>query len=161
MKTKLISYLAVGLFFFFFNNRANAQEQTLPPVTVTATTNIAKAVTKSFESSFKDATNAQWYKLNKRYMVDFMSKDQKNKALFQKNGSIVYHLTYGYEKNLPDDVRKLVKGNYVEYDILNAINVEQDNRNIWVINVQNDKKLVVVRVEEGQLEEVYNYDRSL
>jgi hypothetical protein len=94
-------------------------------------------------------------------MVDFMSEDQKNKALFQKNGSIVYHLTYGYEKNLPEDVRKLVKGNYVEYEILNAINVEQDNRNIWVINVQNDKKLVVVRVEGGQLEEVYNYDRSL
>ena len=75
MKTKLISYLAVGLFLFFFNDRANAQEQTLPPVTVTATTNIAKAVTKSFAESFPEATNEHWYKMSKRYLVDFMEND--------------------------------------------------------------------------------------
>jgi hypothetical protein len=162
MKTKSILWLGAGLFLLLLTNKVFSQdEKTLPPVTVTTTTNISNAVTKSFDASFKDASNAQWYKLNRKYLVDFMSNDQKNKALFQQNGAIIYHLTYGVEKNLPDDVRKLVKSNYVEYDILNAINVQQDKRNIWVINVQNDKKLVVIRVEEGQMEEVYNYDRSL
>jgi hypothetical protein len=60
MKTKIISYLAAGLFLLLFNNKVTAQEQTLPPVTVTATTNIASAVTRSFESSFKDATKDIW-----------------------------------------------------------------------------------------------------
>ena len=137
------------------------EEKELPPVTVTATTNIDKAVTTSFKESFKDAYNTQWYKVNKRYLAEFMTADQKNKALLQKDGYIIYHIKYGHENNLPDDIRKLVKSNYVDYNITSAINVNQDKRNIWVINVEDEKKLILVRVEEGDLEEVGNYDKSL
>lgn len=162
MKAKFISRLIGGFSLMLLANGAFAQqEQTLPPVTVTTTTNVTKAVTKSFEESFKDATNTQWYKLNKKYMADFMTKDQQNRALFEKNGAIVYHLTYGFEKDLPDDVRKLVKSNYVDYNITRAINVQQENRNIWVINIEDSKKIILVRVEEGGLEEVGNYDKSM
>jgi hypothetical protein len=162
MKVKFISGFVGGLSFMLLCTGAFAQqEQTLPPVTVTAKTDVTKAVTKSFEESFKDATNTQWYKLNKKYMADFMMKDQQNRALFQKNGAIIYHLTYGFEKDLPDDVRKLVKSNYVDYNITRAINVQQENRNIWVINMEDSKKIILVRVEEGALEEVGNYDKSM
>jgi hypothetical protein len=162
MKVKFIPGLVGGLSFMLLSTGAFAQqEQTLPPVTVTAKTDVTNAVTKSFEESFKDATNTQWYKLNKKYMADFMMKDQQNRALFEKNGAIIYHLTYGFEKNLPDDVRKLVKSNYVDFNITRAINVQQENRNIWVINLEDSKKLILVRVEEGALEEVGNYDKSM
>ncbi len=161
MKAKVISGLVGGLFFMLLCTSSFAQEKMLPPVTVTAKSNVSKAVTKSFEESFKDATNAQWYKVNRRYLADFMMKDQQNRALFQKNGAIIYHLTYGFENNLPDDVRKLVKSNYVDYNITRAINVHQENRNIWVINIEDNKKIILVRVEEGALEEVGNYDKSL
>jgi len=161
MKAKVISGLVGGLFFMLLCTSSFAQEKMLPPVTVTAKSNVSKAVTKSFEESFKDATNTQWYKVNRRYLADFMMKDQQNRALFQKNGAIIYHLTYGFENNLPDDVRKLVKSNYVDYNITRAINVHQENRNIWVINIEDNKKIILVRVEEGALEEVGNYDKSL
>lgn len=62
------------------------------------------------------------------------------------------------EANLPDGVRKLAKSNFVEYNITNAINVEQDQRNIWVINME-DRKNVIVRVENGEVVEVGNYDK--
>jgi len=137
------------------------EEKTLPPVTVTAKTNVSKAVTKSFAESFPEATNEHWYKMSKRYLVDFMENDQKNKALFQKNGAIIYHLTYGHENDLPDDIRKLVKSNYVDFNITSAINVHQDNRNVWVINIEDSKKLILVRWEENAIEEVGNYDKSL
>ncbi len=161
MKAKVISGLVGGLFFMLLCTSSFAQEKMLPPVTVTAKSNVSKAVTKSFEESFKDATNTQWYKVNRRYLADFMMKDQQNRALFQKNGAIIYHLTYGFENNLHDDVRKLVKSNYVDYNITRAINVHQENRNIWVINIEDNKKIILVRVEEGALEEVGNYDKSL
>lgn len=162
MKTKLISLLAGGCFLLLLGSSTYGQEeQQLPPVTVTATTNVSKAVTKSFDKTFKDAENTQWFKVNRRYLVYFISNDQKNRALYQKNGALIYHLMYGTENNLPDDVRKIVKSNYVDYDITHAINVHQENRNIWVVNLEDKKKLILVRIEDGALEEVGNYDKSL
>ena len=161
MKLKLFLKLAGSVFAIMLVDNAFAQEEkTLPPVTVTSTTNIDKAVTKSFNDAFKDAYNTQWYKVNKRYLVDFMMDDQKNKALLQKSGSIIYHIKYGHEDNLPEDIRKLVKSTYFDYNITSAINVKQENRDIWVINVESDKKLILVRVEEGDMEEVGNYNKS-
>ncbi len=74
--------------------------------------------------------------------------------MFRRNGIIVYHIKYGSEKNLPKEVRRLVKSNYVDFNITKAINVEEDSRNIWVVNMEDDKNYITVRVENGQLEQV-------
>jgi hypothetical protein len=134
----------------------------LPDVTVTSTTNVSKKVADIFKATFPDAENATWSKLNKDFLVDFITKDLKNRVLFQRNGSIVYHIKYGHEKNLPEEVRKLIKStySYVDLNITNAINVQEDRRNIWVVNLEDNKKLVVVRVEEGELEEVSSLNKS-
>lgn len=161
MKSKFFSHAAAAFFALAITAKVSAQEQVLPPVTVTTTSNVNKAVSKSFQSAFKDATNTQWYKVNRNYLATFITNDQKNRALFQKNGYLIYHITYGKENNMPDDVRKLVKSNYVDYNITSAINVQESGRNIWVVNLETDKKLILARVEDGALEEVGNYDKSM
>lgn len=154
--------VGVGLASLFFASGVLAQEvTTLPAVTITASSNVNKKVTDAFKTSFADATNKRWYKMNKNYLVHFIRSDMQNKALFHKNGYLVYHIMYGFENNLPDDVRKAVKSNYVDYDITRAVNVKQDRRDIWVVNLETDKKLILVRVEEGAIEEVGNYDKSM
>ncbi len=161
LKLRFITCLLAGAMFLLARSTAFGQEEkTLSPVTVTTSSNVTKAVNRSFNKSFSDAVNTQWYKVNRKYLAEFMMNDQQNRALFQKNGSLIYHITYGFEKDVPADVLQLVKGSYNNYNITRAINVEEDNRNIWVINMETDKKLVLVRVEDGALEEVGNYDKS-
>lgn len=161
MKSQFFLSMIIGWIFIFMDIGLFAQEniKALPSVTVTSTSNVTKQVNKSFGSAFKEAIDPHWYKLNRDYFVKFIMDDQKNTALMQKNGRIIYHIKYGTEVNLPDDVRKLAKSNFVEYNITNAINVEQDQRNIWVINMEDSKKFVIVRVESGEVEEVGNYDK--
>jgi hypothetical protein len=118
-------------------------------------------VNKSFQQTFPDAENTQWYKVSRNYLAEFITKDQKNNALFKKSGTLIYHIAYGHENDLPEDVRTTVKSKYFDYNITSAINVHQDERNIWVINVESDKKFIQVRVEEGEMEEVGNYTKSL
>ena len=134
--------------------------KTLPSITITPSSVVTKEVTKSFQHSFPEAKKAMWWKLNENYLVKFITTDQTNRALYKGNGELIYHLRYGQEKNLPNDVLKLVQSYYPHYNISSVLRVNQDQREIWVINVENDKKLVVVRVEEGQLDEVDNYNKS-
>src|SRR3954451_18301132 len=160
---KRLSFLSLcsGLFLLLFASSVQAQQngiKTLPNVTVTSTATVNQKVSDAFNASFKDAVSPTWYRLNKDYLVEFITGDMNNRALFKRNGSLVYQISYGHENNLPKEVRHLVKSNYVDFNIVQAINVLEDNRNIWVINLEDDKKLIIARIEEGALEEVSNLD---
>jgi hypothetical protein len=160
--SKLIKcLLGIGLILIVSCSSALGQEPgTLNPVTVTASSNVNQAVTRSFDKYFKNAVSTQWYKANRKYLVEFMINDQQNKALFRKNGALVYHLTFASENDMPDDVRSTVKSNYGDYTILNAIKVDVDSRDIWLVNMESSKKLALVRVEDGQLDEINDYDKQ-
>lgn len=134
--------------------------KTLPPVTVTPTSNVEKAVTQAFDQSFKHATKAKWYDVDKNYMVKFINDDMDNNALFKKNGSMVYHISYGYEKNLDAEIKDMVHSAYPNYTITRAIRVRMENRDVWVLNLEGSKRWILVRIEEGQLEEVKNFAKT-
>ncbi len=126
----------------------------LPPVTVTTTSGVSEKIDKSFKSTFPDAQNLTWYKMDKDYLAKFMHDDMSHNTLYKKNGYLKYDIAYGSEKNLPEDVRKQVQDAYSDYKIINAINVKEEGRNIWVVNLEGMKSYVTVRVEDGDLEEV-------
>ena len=70
-----------------------------------------------------------------------------------RNGQLVYRICYGSEKTMPAEIRQLVKRNYYDQTITWVYQVNQNNRTIWVINVEDAKDLVMLRVEEMELEE--------
>ncbi len=132
----------------------------LAPVTVTSTTMVNKAVDKSFKSSFPKATNLRWYRENKDYLAKFIIDDMNHNALYKKDGFLKYDIAYGYENNLPPDVRDQVQSTYREYKISRAFNVKFGSRNIWLVNLESVKNYIKVRVEDGNLEEVERMKRS-
>jgi hypothetical protein len=150
MRKTLFSLFSLSLFFMI--GTASAQV-VLPEVTITGARNVPERVDEAFKSTFKDAQDPVWYTANKNFLVKFINNDMKNNALFRKNGQLVYNISYGYEKDLPEEVSSLVKNRYKDYDVVVAFNVKQNERDIWVVNLENDKNTVMARVEEGRLDE--------
>ena len=135
--------------------------QTLPPITVTATTKkLPEKVWKNFRDYFENATDPKWYEMNKSYLAEFMMDNKDNHALFNKKGKLIYHISYGYENSLPEDLRNQVKAGYADYNITRAIKVNEANRTIWVVNVEDAKNLIMVRLENGEMEEVKRYEKA-
>jgi len=135
--------------------------QTLPPITVTATTKkLPEKVWKNFRDYFENATDPKWYEMNKSYLAEFMMDNKDNHALFNKKGKLIYHISYGYENSLPEDLRNQVKASYGDYNITRAIKVNEANRTIWVVNVEDAKNLIMVRLENGEMEEVKRYEKA-
>ena len=164
MKKQLISCICGGLASMLTVNISSAQEDSfkeLPTITVSASTsNVSAKVNKSFSQYFKGATHQRWYQLEKNFLVKFIQNDQENRALFTKNGSLVYHISYGAEKNLPSDVRGLVKSTYYDQSITRVLKVNQDKRNIWVISLEDAKDYVMVRVEDMEMEETQRLQKT-
>lgn len=134
----------------------------LPAVVITEkTVNVNEKISKSFAKQFKDAENARWFIVNKNFLVKFITGDQSNNALFTKNGTMIYHISYGVEKHLPADLRRTVKSNYVDFEIPRVIKVTEANREIYVVNVEDKSNLILVRIEDGAMEEVGRYTKSM
>lgn len=89
-----------------------------------------------------------------------MIYDEQNRALFTKKGQLIYHITYGYEKSLPEDLRKQVKNIYNDYEITGAIKVKEAGREIWVVNLEGANNLILLRLEDGEMEEVQKLQKS-
>lgn len=75
-------------------------------------------------------------------------------ALYMKGGHLVYHVGYGYEKNLPSDIKKMVSSNYKDYDVNRVFDVYQDNRKMWIVNLLNSNSIITARIENGDLQEI-------
>ena len=152
----LFNLLVAGC--LFSANDLSAQQtkdEMLPVVTITATgTNVNEKVRKAFESSFKNAQQMRWYEANKNYLVKFIEDDQEHNVLYRKNGRPIYHVAYGYEKNLPKATRNLIKSRYEDFKIARVFNIQQDRRDIWIVNLENKDYMILSRVEENILNEV-------
>lgn len=133
----------------------------LPDVTVTSSDlKMDERVWNNFQKEFKEATNVTWYKKDKTYIIKFILNEIAQTVLYSQKGQQVYHLSYVEEKNMPAAIKDQVKSVFYNYAITLSIKVEQGGRTIWVVNMENDKKLLFVRLENGEMELVEELDNA-
>ncbi|MBS1524187.1 MAG: hypothetical protein JST19_00975 [Bacteroidetes bacterium] len=162
---KLLYCQAMGVLMVLLSVQSSyAQEvakvDTLPMVVITAKSYVNQKVSDAFHEKFKDVVSHTWYKIDKNYLVKFISNEQKNHALYDKNGYLYYHLAYGTGRNLPADIAEKINREYKGGIITTTIQVNQDNRSIWLANVEYGKLLVLVREENGEVREVERFSKS-
>jgi hypothetical protein len=164
MKTKIFAAFKALLLPVIFAGTSFAQEgsslKELPPVSVTSSTNVSAKVNKAFSQYFKDASHLRWYQLEQQFLVKFIQNDQENRALFTKSGQLVYHISYGEEQHLPAEVRSIIKSTYYDQKITRVLKVNQDNRSIWVVSMEDAKNYIMARVEDNELEETQRMQKS-
>ena len=110
-------------------------------------------IRRSFIQYFEDATNQRWFEADKNFLVKFNLDGHENRALFAKDGRLIYHIIYGTEKDLPGDVRRLIKSTYYDQVITRILKIIQDDRLIWVIHMEDNQEYIMARVEDNELEE--------
>lgn len=159
MKKLTYSLFAGILFSLVYVNSMSAQIK-LPEVLVLGSNSkktITEKVAKSFDYLFKETSDVKWTEVDKRFVVKFIMDDQRNQAVFTPNGVLVYHLIYGFEKNLPKNVRAQIKSQYFDYTITSAIHIRQGERSIWLTSLVDNQRLISVQVEDGEMKEIANY----
>ena len=125
-----------------------------------AESRVSQKTLSAFAKKFPGATEANWTRLGKKYVVDFMKDDKKHKSLYDIRGNLFYLLSYGKEKDLPADIRKMVKREYIDYKISQAVQAQEDTRDVWIINVDDGNNFATVAVENGSLAEINHFKKS-
>ena len=160
MLTKINHRFFGALLAAFIASSSFAQTSVKDVQTVVTNSSYVKVyenVKTEFDKRFSNAENVVWDNVGKNFLAKFSIGNVKYRTLFNSKGRLIYKNTYGNEKLLPTYLRKDVKRNYVEYLITNVVLVEEANRSIWVINLEDDTNYVIARVENDEIEEVKQY----
>ena len=165
MKKLLFSCFCGGLITVFSCYHSIAQEIAYNPSprtvnSASSTVRVHAKLSKAFSSQFKDASDVNWKEINEKFLVRFMQEGLQNQALLNKNGELIYQFSYGTEKDLPADVRKLVKSQYYDQKITLVHKINQDERTIYVITLEDDSEIIKVSVENMEMAETQRITRK-
>lgn len=163
MNYKIFTRFCLGLLSILLVNSSFAQVSeptSLSPVIIVSS-NVSQKVINAFQSSFSNPLNQVWYKIGEKYLVKFSDGNLPHHVCYRKNGSLVYNITYANGSALPFQVKKLVNSNYNDYNILAATNVQDNERDVWVIKLEDNNRLISVVVENDDLQEVSKFQKGI
>jgi hypothetical protein len=122
--------------------------------------NVSEKVLKHFNRKFTNAGNIKWEQAGDNFLATFSTGETTTTSLFDKKGRMIYSVSYGSEKQLPADVKNMITNTYENYTITGVAKVLQDDRKIWVAKLTGKFDYVTARVEDGEIEEVENFQKS-
>ncbi len=122
---------------------------------------IRRRIQESFAGYFASATGQNWTMAGHNFHCSFSTNGIPASVLFDKNGHLIYAITYGEEKDMPSAVRKIVKRVYYDYVITLAMEVKQNKKDVWVVNMKNNSTYITVRIEDGEMEQVEQFNLFL
>ena len=121
---------------------------------------VSQMALTAFRNSYQNVTYSKWYRARRNYLVSFKVNKYLNRALYDFKGKLISSFFYGSENDLPSEVKGLVKDSYPNYNIFLTTKVYQAGRNIWVINLDNQKTLVCISMQNDLIQELSRYTKS-
>jgi hypothetical protein len=121
---------------------------------------VADKIQTKFDLRFPAAANCEWYALNKNcslFGVRFQTNGRYSIAVFTKRGGLVYTIVAILENGLPNQYRKTIKSNFIDYAITNAVKVTSGTNVRYMVQLKSTEDLVVVCIENGFLEVIKTY----
>ena len=127
---------------------------------ISSVNELNQKASRDFKRTFKDVNNEKWYSIKNGFLAEFSLNTTKNRVVYDKKGNWKYTVSYYDEKNLPVEIRAIVKPVYYDYAISRVEEVHANDQIIYIVHVQNDSRLKTLRVCEGEMDLIEDLPKS-
>jgi len=100
----------------------------------------------------------RWYMLPGGYLAEFEEGTIHNKLVFDRAGNWIYTMREYSEKELPKEVRRLVKSTYYDFSIGWVKEVSQLRSTAYVVHIDNAPEWKDLIVMNGEIEVQRSYE---
>lgn len=114
---------------------------------------------REFSKRHGEGRNETWYKLPAGYLAEFKEGSIQDKAVFDRTGGWLYSIREYSEKELPGEVRGLVKSTYYDFSITWVKEVSQYQALTYVVHIENAKEWKDLLVQDGEMVVQKSYER--
>ena len=125
---------------------------------IDASSLVNEKVKETFDQKFLGASGLMWQVNGKKAYASFWKDQLFHSALFKKNGTLVWSIVYVPQQKLPAELIQRIKSQYFlqctpeDYAITFAADVTINNRNIWVVKLENEQEILTLRSEDNNLQ---------
>jgi hypothetical protein len=115
--------------------------------------NINIRAVRDFVKRNKSVEDAVWSTTGNGFVVKYSGKDRHCRTVYNKMGDFLYTIRQYDEKQMPRDVRRLVKSRYFDHTITLVEEIERPSRPLsYYIHLEDATTLINVQVTDGDLE---------
>lgn len=119
---------------------------------------------RDFTQRFKETPDVKWYKLKNGYVAQFFSDSIQTRADYNMHGHWLITIRYYKEKEMPRDIRSLIKSTYFDYTIMlvKEINgrIEGQDKIVYEVQLEDASTLKTIRVFDGETEVIGDYKKG-
>ncbi|MBS1597916.1 MAG: hypothetical protein JST75_06805 [Bacteroidetes bacterium] len=137
---------------------AKSMEKVLALTEPTASIN-SKAM-RDFKRSFPDAEDEQWYSFKDGYAVRFKEEGKDHMVTYNRGGDWQYTIANYGERNLPQDIRALVKSTYYDYTITLVQEVTAHDQTVYLVHMQDESTWKTLRVSDGEMSIIEDFNKK-
>ena len=145
--------MLIGVFLFTYSiSQAQITSNTFLNMNSMRTERAGVKATREFWRMYGEEKNEKWYKLPGGYLAEFNEGSVQNKMVFDKCGNWLYTMREYFEKDLPKEVRRLVKSTYYDFSIGWVKEVSQRQSLVYVVHVDSPSEWKDLLISDGEIE---------
>ena len=149
---KMIYVLAIAVICLPLVTRAQATSNTFLNIQTLGSERGSVKAAREFWKRHGDDKDEKWYKFPGGYLAEFLDGDIGTKVVFDKNGNWTYTMRRYTEKELPRDIRALVKSTYYDFAITWVKEVTQFQSLVYVVHIDGPEEWMDLIVRDGEIE---------
>jgi hypothetical protein len=121
--------------------------------------NISMAAIRDFRKRYKGVENETWTKWKNNYDVRFIVDSVDTRVWYTLNGSWAYSIKKYSEKNLPKDIRGLVKSRYYDFTILLVFEWLKSTADgpVYYVHMKDDTTYKIIKVSSEEMVEYESF----
>ena len=149
---KMIYVLAIAVICLPLVTRAQATSNTFLNIQTLGSERGSVKAAREFWKKHGDDKDEKWYKFPGGYLAEFLDGDIGTKVVFDKKGNWTYTMRQYTEKELPRDIRALVKSTYYDFAITWVKEVTQFQSLVYVVHIDGPEEWMDLIVRDGEIE---------
>jgi len=115
---------------------------------------------EKFKKLFKDGPEATW-SVEKKAIVAYFEKDEiQNRIVYNKQGRLIYSLSYYQSDKIPKNISKILKSVYPDLTATIAIYIKEGGLEFYVVNIEDEKKFKQVSVYNGEINLMSEFNKT-
>ena len=117
----------------------------------------AVRATRDFWERAGDPTDTRWYKLAAGYMAEYYEGATQAHYLYDQKGNFSYSMLTYTEKEMPAEVRHLVRSNYYDFTIGWVKEVNEAETTAYVVHIEDAALWKDLVVQNGEIRVLHAY----
>ena len=116
--------------------------------------------TRDFWQRTGEQNDAQWYKDAEGYLAEYSVGSTKSQFFYDRNGNFRFSILTYTEKEMPADVRHLVRSNYYDFSIGWVKEVDEAQTTAYVVHIEDTSSWKDVVVQDGEMRVLHAFRKQ-